>query len=436
MPISAEAQLAKNKKIAQTRQETAKRRQFQAAKTYQLKIVSNKLTAKQKVALDQVFLQAKWYTNDVINHLETGKLSEYVSSTKEVDVRLGSDSDEYESRKLTQLSAQVKQAIVSRIGDSLSALKALKSKGNRVGRLVYTKEVNSLPLNQYGKTHRIVDEGTFRIVKIGQVKVKGLQQIPQDAEFATATLNHKPDGYYVHLTVFIPVTLDLSWETRPDVGIDLGIKDTLITSTGQKYRVRVEVSSRLKGLQRKLARQKKSSQNYIKTVNAIRHEYQKISNVKDDQANKIVHELLSTSGIVYMQDEMIHNWHSGLFGKQVQVSILGRLKAKLVNNPRVCTISRKCATTQLCPQCGALNKHTLDKRVYRCSCGYSADRDIHSAKNMLVFGMDNHNVIKSPGVERTSTPVERKASVAEPLGSVVSLCGEAGSRHLQPALCR
>ena len=436
MPISAEAQLAKNKKIAQTRQETAKRRQLQAAKTYQLKIVSNKLSVEQRSALEQVFLQAKWYTNDVINHLESGKLSEYASSVKSVNVRLGSDSGEYETRKLTQLSAQVKQAIVSRIGDSLSALKALKSKGNRVGGLRYTKEVDSLPLNQYGKTHRIVNESTFRIVKIGQVTVKGLQQIPQDAEFATATLNHKPDGYYVHLTVFIPVTLDFSWESRTDVGIDLGIKDALITSEGHKYRVRVEVSSRLKGLQRKLARQKKGSQNYIKTVNSIRREYQKISNVKNDHANKIVHELTSNFGIVYMQDEMVHNWHSGLFGKQVQVSILGRLKAKLTRHPRVCVINKKCATTQLCPNCGALNKHTLDKRVYRCSCGYCEDRDIHSAKNMLVFGMDKHNVIKSPGVERTSTPVERKASAAEPLGSVVSLCNEAGSCHPQPALCR
>ena len=436
MPISAEAQLAKNKKTAQTRQATAKRRQLQAAKTYQLKIVSNKLSAKQKSALDQAFLQAKWYTNDVISHLENGKLSEYVSSVKAVNVRLGSDSDEYEERKLTQLSAQVKQAIISRIGDSLSALKALKSKGNRVGRLRYAKEVDSLPLNQYGKTHRIVDESTFRIVKIGQVKVKGLQQIPQDAEFATATLNHKPDGYYVHLTVFIPVTLDLNWKTRADIGVDLGIKDTLITSTGQKYRVRVEVSSRLKGLQRKLARQRKGSQNYIKTVQSIRREYQKISNVKNDHANKIVHELLANSGIVYMQDEMVHNWHSGLFGKQVQVSILGRLKAKLVNNPRVCVINKKCATTQFCPNCGTLNKHTLDKRVYRCSCGYSEDRDVHSAKNMLVFGMDKHNIIKSPGVERISTPVEHKATAAEPSESVVSLCGEAGSRHPLPALSR
>ena len=430
MPISTEAQLAKNKKIAQRRQETAKRREFQAAKTYQLKIVSNKLSAKQKSALDQVFLQAKWYTNDVINHLESGKLSEYVSSTKEVNVRLGSDSDEYETRKLTQLSAQVKQAIVSRIGDSLSALKALKGNGRRVGRLTYTKEVNSLPLKQYSKTHRIIDESTFRIVKIGHVKVKGLQQIPQDAEFATATLNHKPDGYYVHLTVFIPVVVDLSWESRPDVGIDLGIKDTLITSEEHKYHVRAEVSSRLKGLQRKLARQRKGSQNYIKTVNALRREHQKISNIKNDHANKIVHELLANSGIVYMQDEMVHNWHSELFGKQVQVSILGRLKAKLTRHPRVCVINKKCATTQLCPKCGALNKHTLDKRVYRCSCGYSEDRDVHSAKNMLVFGMDKHNVIKSPGMERISTPVEHKATVTEPSGAVVSLCNEAGNRHL------
>lgn len=436
MPISAESQLVKNRKIAQTRQTTVKRRQLQAAKTYQLKIVSNKLSAKQEQALSQVFVQAKWYTNDVIHHLENGKLTDYVSFTKSVKVRLGSNSDEYEERKLTHLSSKVKQAIVSRIGDSLSALKTLKSNGRKVGRLRYAKEVNSLPLNQYGNTHRIVNDTTMHIVKIGQVKVRGLRQIPQDAEFATATLNRKPDGYYVHLTVFIPVTVDTSWEARPDVGIDLGIADTLITSTGEKYRVRVEVPSRLKGLQRKLARQQKGSRNYIKTVHAIRREYQKISNVKNDHANKIVHELLESSGIVFMQDEMIHNWHSGWFGKQVQVSILGRLKARLVNHPRVCVVDKRCATTQLCPECGKLNKHSLDKRVYRCSCGYAEDRDVHSARNMLVFGMDEHNVVKSSGVGRASTSVERKASTTEPSGVVASFCGEAGNHHPQPALRR
>ena len=434
MPISAEAQLAKNRKIAQTRQETKKRREFQAAKTYQLKIVANKLSSKQEYALDQAFLQAKWFINDVIAHLESGKLNDYVSSTKSVDVRLGSNSDEYEERKLTYLAAQVKQAIVSRVGDNLSGLKALKGNGRRVGRLRYVKEVDSLPLKQYGGTHRIVDDNIIHIVKIGRIRVRGLQQIPQDAEIATATLNRKPDGYYVHLTVFIPVVLDTSWETVPDVGIDLGIKDTLIASTGEKYRVKVEVSSRLKGLQRKLSRQKKGSRNYTKTVQEIRREYQRLSRVKDDYANKIIHDLLDSSGIVYMQDEMVHNWASGLFGKQVQVSILGRLKAKLVNHPRVCVINRSCTTTQLCPNCGAMNKHALDQRVYRCQCGYTMDRDVHSAKNMLIFGMDEQNIVKSPGVGRTSTPVERKASAVAPSGAAVSCCDEAGNCHPQPAL--
>lgn len=216
MPISAESQLAKNRKIAQTRQETVQRRRLQAAKTYQLKIVANKLSAKQEQALSQVFVQAKWFTNDVIHHLENGKLNDYVSSTKSVNVRLGSDSDEYEERKLTRLSSKVKQAIVSRVGDSLSALKTLKSNGRKVGRLRYAKEVNSLPLNQYGNTHRVINDTTMHIVKIGRVKVRGLRQIPQDAEFATATLNRKPDGYYVHLTVFIPVTVDTCWVTMPN----------------------------------------------------------------------------------------------------------------------------------------------------------------------------------------------------------------------------
>lgn len=146
MPISAESQLVKNRKIAQTRQATAERRQFQAAKTYQLKIVSNKLSVKQKSVLDQAFVQAKWFTNDVINHLEGEKLTDYVSSTKSVNVRLGSDSDEYEERKLTHLSSKVKQALISRVGDNLSALKTLKSNGRKVGRLRYAKEVDSLPL--------------------------------------------------------------------------------------------------------------------------------------------------------------------------------------------------------------------------------------------------------------------------------------------------
>lgn len=427
------ARLKKNAQIKAAGQQTRQRRKTQAAKTYELKIVSNKLSTKQQETLEQMFLQAKWYYNDVISYLENNTLNDYDTKVKNVTVRMGSESDDFEERQLNTLSSKMKQGLVEQVRDSLSALKALKSKGHKVGRLTYTKEVNSIPLNQYGNTHKMVKNSPkIRIVKLGNVRVRGLHQIPQDAEISVASLIKKTNGYYVHLTVYVPLNVDLIWENRSDTGLDFNIGDTVVTSDGRKFKSRFEVSDRLKQLQRKLSRQRKGSNNYLKTLKKINKEYQNTSNKKNDLANKIVRELLDSSGLIYMQDEMIKNWHSGLFGKQVQVSILGRLKAQLVKSPRVCVVDRSCATTQLCPECGLLNKHSLDQRTYHCPCGYTKDRDIHSAGNMLVFAENEDNVIKKFGVGRTSTPVERTPSASETLGSDVSCREEAGN----PYLCR
>ena len=422
------ARLEKNARIKATGQQTRQRRKTQAAKTYELKIVSTKLSVKQQETLNQMFLQAKWFYNDVISHLENNALNDYDTKVKHVKVRMGAKFHVFEKRQLDALSSKMKQGLVGRIKDSLTALKTLKAQGHKVGRLTYTKEVTSIPLNQYGNTHAIVDGRKIRIVKLGKVRVRGLHQIPHDAEISVANLIRKADGYYVHVTVYVPLTIDLSWEDREDIGLDFNIGDTLVASDGRKFKVRFETPSRLRGLQKKLSRQKKGSHNYVKTRQAMRREYQKISNKKNDTSNKIVRELLDSSGLIYMQDEMIRNWQSGLFGKQVHVSILGRLKKKLVAHPRVCVIDRSCATTQLCPVCGVLNKHSLSQRTYHCSCGYEQDRDIHSAKNMLIFAENENNIIKDFGVGRASTPVEQTTSASD--DSDVSCCEEAGNSYL------
>ncbi len=96
---------------------------------------------------------------------------------------------------------------------------------------------------------------------------------------------------------------------------------------------------------------------------------------------QIVHELLEHER-VYMQDENISEWHKGLFGRTVQHSVLGLVKAKLIKHERVIVLSSRELTTKYCPVCGKLKKDiTLADRVYECSCGYREDRDIHAAKN-------------------------------------------------------
>ena len=117
-----------------------------------------------------------------------------------------------------------------------------------------------------------------------------------------------------------------------EIGLDFGIKTSITTSEGEKIDVSIGESDRVKRLQRKMSRQIKGSNNRRKTINLLRREYLKISNRKKDKANKIVSKLKSYNCIV-IQDEQIASWQKGLFGKQVQHSCLGLVKAKLKSLP-------------------------------------------------------------------------------------------------------
>ena len=407
-PLSLEEdkRIIKNNKIKQSLKNTRKRRKNQEAKTYECKIVKNKLTIQQLETLDKMFLEAKWYYNSIINHLENDNINTFNNKVKTVKVRMGKESNNYEDRQLKVLPASMKQKIITRVKDNLSSLKAMKDKGYKVGKLDYTKSITSIPLKQYGIDYTILSNNKVRISKVGKVNVKGLDQFSQDAEWSTANIIKKANDYYIHITVYINKVRNDSWVDLPIVGLDFGIKDHITTSNGLKINSIITVTKRIKNLQRKLARQVKGSKNYIKTIIKIRRSYNHLSNLKDDAANKIINYLLTHYSNIIIQDENIKGWHSGLFGKQVQYSILGRVKAKLVNNSRVIVLDRSVPTTQYCPDCGALNKHGLDKRVYSCSCGYTMDRDTHAAMNMInlyVKNSSNGNIVKKSPVERGST---------------------------------
>ena len=152
-------------------------------------------------------------------------------------------------------------------------------------------------------------------------------------ELANANLVKKSDGYYLKVTCFINKENFKSVETNgKEIGLDFGIKTNIITSEGEKLNVSVGESERLKRLQRKISRQVKGSNNRYKTIGLIQREYQKLLNRKQDKANKIVHKLKAYE-IIVIQDEQIANWYKLGFGKQIQHSCMGLVKAKLKTLP-------------------------------------------------------------------------------------------------------
>ena len=348
-----------------------------------VKIQENRLSKAKLEKLKRCFLEAKWLYNAV---LATENLT--IEDTSIVQVKV---NDTFETREIKTLSVHMKQSIVDSAKINVSNLSKAKKKGLKVGKLRFKTECNEINLKQFGHTYAIKDKNKIRVQNIGVLVVNGLEQINIDeVEFANAKLIQKPSGFYIHLTVYSNKQQEISTE-KEVIGLDMGIKDQLTFSNGVRVNFYLEESEQLKGLMRKLSRQTKGSNQYKQTLNRIKRVYEHSNNKKNDVVNKLNH-ILKQNYIICFQDELLNQWKLNKskrkfsFGRKVQHGILGRVKDKLKKNSTNVMLESSVPTTQTCPMCGCLTKHSLDKRVYHCDhCGFeNADRDVHSA-NMMVL---------------------------------------------------
>lgn len=391
----------KNEQIKKTLLETRQRRATQRCLVYEFKIDISKLNKKEFEKLKFMFIQCKWLYNYLLN-LED--INSYDTKSNNI---YSLDKAKNKIERILDIPAKLKQNVYTNLKQNLQTLKGIKKKGRKVGKLKFKSEYNSIDLNQYGITHEIKEKG-IRVNGFKRLfKVRGLKQLKNKKyEYANAKLIQKADGFYIKITCFENLTLSRIEKPIKEVGLDFGIKTHITTSDNEKFNITVEESKRLKGLQKKLARQVKHSNNSYRTIKKLRKEYEKLYNLKKDKGNKLVNYLCSNYSTVYMQDEMVGNWHKGLFGKQVQHSCLGYIKAKLKAQNNIVVIDKSYPTTKLCYNCGELNKDiTLKDRTFICpNCGHTEDRDLKAAKTILFIGQCKNTYIPT---EHRNTDVEK-----------------------------
>jgi putative transposase len=228
--------------------------------------------------------------------------------------------------------------------------------------------------------------------KIGEVKVILHRPIPDG--FVKVT--HKADGWHVSLLLddkTVPdgvVDVDLS----RSVGIDMGLKDFLITSNGdyvaipQYFR---KSETKLAKLQRQLSRQKKFSNRWKKQVNRIAKLHQKIARQRRDFFSKVwdklfskydvvVHEKLNIKGLA--RTRMAKSIVDAAWGTFLDIGSWKAAKAAKMTidvNPRGTSIE--------CSGCGERVPKTLSDRLHECpSCGLSICRDVNAAINIKKKG--------------------------------------------------
>ena len=246
----------------------------------------------------------------------------------------------------------------------------------------------------------------LKIPTLGWIRIKEKGYIPTTKDgymIRSGTVSVKAGRFYVSVLVEIPdVNIDNS--SNEGIGIDLGLKDFAIISNGKTYR-NINKSAGLKKLEKQLIREQRSLSrkyeslkkgestqraNIQKQKLKVQKLHHKMDNIRTDHINKTIAEIVKTKpSYITIEDlnvkgMMKNRCLSKAVASQKFYEFRTRLKAKCDENGIELRVAdRFYPSSKTCHHCGSVRKNLkLSDRIYRCECGYVADRDFNAALNL------------------------------------------------------
>ena len=265
-------------------------------------------------------------------------------------------------------------------------------KTNNIKNSYKGKEYNSIKLDLKNRT--------ITLPKLKEIKIRGYRDKKVIiGDIKSAVIKKEAGRYYVSVLIeeelikpiFIPTSI---------IGIDLGIKDLIVTSHNEKIENKIKLNTkRLIGLQRGLSRCKSGSKNRYKMKLKIQRLYQKIRNARKHMIHNITNKLIKENDIIVTENldvksmQKNHYIAKGLNENPIS-EIIRVLKYKAVwNNKRIIQIDRYYPSSQICNICNYQNKKVKDLsiRKWECPiCHTNHERDYNAAVNIMFKGLEKY----------------------------------------------
>ena len=215
----------------------------------------------------------------------------------------------------------------------------------------------------------------------------------------SATLSKSKSGkYFLSILVEMEDTELKRFEhTDKQVGIDLGVKNFVITSDGEVFENKHFLNKeekKMNRLQRQLSRKVKGSNNREKQRVRIAKLFERITNKKDAYIHYIVNKLLTSYDTIFMEDlnvqGLLRNHHLSKAISEVAFSKFKQILSTkaLANGKEVISVDMFYGISKTCSVCGYKKQDLkLSDRSWVCpQCGTKHDRDINAAVNILLEG--------------------------------------------------
>ena len=255
--------------------------------------------------------------------------------------------------------------------------------------------------NNYANIKVDIQNRVIKLPKLKEVKIKGYRSLTCfPYKIVNATISKEANKYYVSLLVeenIKPLAI-----TNNIVGIDLGVKDLVITSDGKKYtslNLIQKYEDKIKGLNRWLSRCISGSKNRYKVRIKIQKVYQKMKNARKYYTDVITKRIIRENDYIISEDikikEMITNSPNKL-SKYITSSSLSEIIRKLEYKSKwygrtYLKVNTYYPSSQRCNVCGRINKEVKDLNIrnWKCNeCGAEHDRDINASLNILEKGIE------------------------------------------------
>ena len=213
-----------------------------------------------------------------------------------------------------------------------------------------------------------------------------------------ATLTKMPCGeYYLSILVDGDLTHKVK-ETNAVVGIDLGVKDFVITSDGEVFNnlhFKKSETNKIKRLQHQLSRKQNGSNNRNKARIRLAKVYKKINDRKQYYLHAVSNSLIDENQVICMEDlnvkGMVKNHNLAESILEMNFGEFRRMLEYKANwyNRKIVFVDRFYPSSKTCHNCGYINKGlTLNDRQWLCpQCGEVIERDYNAALNILDEGM-------------------------------------------------
>ena len=258
----------------------------------------------------------------------------------------------------------------------------------------------------------ICERHRIYVPEYGWLKIKEKGYLPTDnneKRIISGSISSKAGKYYISINVDLKNNIvkdKKKKEFGEAIGIDLGVHRLAVLSDGRFYEnvnyseKIIRIKKHITRLHRSLRRKKcamsvqgksyKYGSNYNKNVLKLSKKYKQLDDIRSDYINKVIDDIIS-SFPVYIAIEDLHVLEmvkNRSFARIVSEQTFREFRTKLFKKCLYLGIELRIVnqwfpSSKICHNCGRIKKDLKHSdRVYRCVCGYVADRDYNASLNI------------------------------------------------------